>query len=76
MAKSKSKSKNRRRKKRQRREENKLKRESRMTNKVKAAWGTLVAVIVLMFCACICGLVLGGLISANILLWHWIISML
>ncbi|WP_169477520.1 hypothetical protein [Limosilactobacillus reuteri] len=47
-----------------------------MTNKVKAAWETLVAIIVLLFCACICGLVLGGLISANILLWHWIISML
>lgn len=47
-----------------------------MTSKVKTAWGALVAVIVLMFCACICGIVLGGLISANILLWHWIISML
>ncbi|MDV8945871.1 hypothetical protein [Limosilactobacillus reuteri] len=45
-------------------------------NKVKAARGTLVAIIVLLFCACICGIVLGGLISANILLWHWIISTL
>ena len=47
-----------------------------MMDKVKTAWGALVAVIVLMICACIAGLVLGGLISANILLWHWIISIL
>ncbi|MDC6076719.1 hypothetical protein PPJ95_03930 [Limosilactobacillus reuteri] len=47
-----------------------------MTNKVKTAGDALVAVIVLLFCACICGLVLGGLVSANLLLWHWIISML
>ena len=47
-----------------------------MTDKIKTALGALVAVIVLMFCACIVGLVLGGLISANILLWHWIISVL
>ena len=39
-----------------------------MIRKVKTALGALVAVIVLMFCACICGLVLGGLITANILL--------
>ena len=30
-----------------------------MTNKVKTAWGALAAVIVLMFCVCICGLVLA-----------------
>ena len=47
-----------------------------MVSKVKAALGALVAVIVLMFCACIVGLVLGGLITANILIWHWIISIL
>ena len=47
-----------------------------MASKVKIAWGALVAVIVLIFCACIVGLVLGGLISANILIWHWIISIL
>lgn len=47
-----------------------------MTSKVKTALGALVAVIVLIFCACIVGLVLGGLISANILIWHWIISVL
>lgn len=47
-----------------------------MTDKIKTAWGTLVAIIVLLFCACIVGLVLGGLISANILIWHWIISIL
>lgn len=47
-----------------------------MASKVKTALGALVAVIVLMFCACICGLLLGGLISANILIWHWIISIL
>ena len=47
-----------------------------MASKVKTALGALVAVIVLMFCACIVGLVLGGLISANILIWHWIISIL
>lgn len=47
-----------------------------MTDKIKTALGALVAVIVLMFCACIVGLVLGGLISANILIWHWIISIL
>lgn len=47
-----------------------------MTDKIKTAWGALVAVIVLMFCVCIVGLVLGGLISANILIWHWIISVL
>ena len=47
-----------------------------MTDKVKTALGALVAVIVLLFCACIVGLVLGGLISANILIWHWIISVL
>lgn len=76
MAKSKSKSKNRRRKKRQRREENKLKRESKNDKRVKAAGGLLATIVVVLFCACICGLVLGGLISANILLWHWIISVL
>ena len=48
----------------------------RMTNKVKEAFGGLISVIVLLFCACICGLILGGLILANIFLWHWIISML
>lgn len=47
-----------------------------MTNKVKNTWGALVAIVVLIFCACICGIILGGLISANIFLWHWIISML
>ena len=47
-----------------------------MTDKIKTALGALVAVIVVLFCACIVGLVLGGLISANILLWHWIISIL
>ena len=47
-----------------------------MTNIVKAAGGLLAAVVVVLFCASIVGLVLGGLISANILLWHWIISML
>ena len=47
-----------------------------MASKVKNALGALVAVIVLIFCACICGLVLGGLVSANILIWHWIISVL
>lgn len=47
-----------------------------MTDKIKTAWGALVAVIVVLFCACIVGLVLGGLISANILIWHWIISVL
>ena len=47
-----------------------------MASKVKTALGALVAVIVLIFCACICGLLLGGLVSANILLWHWIISVL
>ena len=48
----------------------------RMTNKVKEAFGGLISVVVLIFCACICGLILGGLILANIFLWHWIISML
>lgn len=47
-----------------------------MTNKVKDVWGALAAIVVLLFCACICGIILGGLISANIFLWHWIISML
>lgn len=47
-----------------------------MASKVKTAWGALVAIVVLLFCACIVGLILGGLISANILLWHWIISLL
>ena len=47
-----------------------------MASKVKTAWGALVAVIVALFCASIVGLVLGGLISANILIWHWIISIL
>ena len=47
-----------------------------MASKVKTALGALVAVIVALFCACIVGLVLGGLISANILIWHWIISIL
>lgn len=47
-----------------------------MTDKIKTALGALVAVIVVLFCACIVGLVLGGLISANILIWHWIISVL
>lgn len=47
-----------------------------MTNIVKAASGLLAAIVVVLFCACICGLILGGLISANIFLWHWIISML
>ena len=47
-----------------------------MASKVKTALGALVAVIVVLFCACIVGLVLGGLITANILLWHWIISIL
>lgn len=47
-----------------------------MTNKVKEAFGGLISVVVLLFCACICGLILGGLISANIFLWHWIISCL
>lgn len=47
-----------------------------MTDKIKTALGALVAVIVVLFCACIVGLVLGGLISANILIWHWIISIL
>lgn len=47
-----------------------------MTNKVKEAFGGLISVVVLLFCACICGIILGGLISANIFLWHWIISML
>ena len=57
-------------------EQNKMDGRVRMTSKVKTALGALVAVIVLMFCACIVGLVLGGLISANILIWHWIISIL
>ena len=47
-----------------------------MASKIKTAWGALAAIVVALFCACIVGLVLGGLISANILLWHWIISML
>lgn len=47
-----------------------------MTNMVKAAGGLLATIVVVLFCACICGLVLGGLISANILLWHWIVSVL
>ena len=47
-----------------------------MTKIVKAAGGLLAAIVVVLFCAFIVGLVLGGLISANILLWHWIISML
>lgn len=47
-----------------------------MTNIVKAVGGLLAAIVVVLFCAFIVGLVLGGLISANILLWHWIISML
>ena len=47
-----------------------------MASKVKTALGALVAVIVVLFCACIVGLVLGGLITANILIWHWIISIL
>ena len=47
-----------------------------MTSKVKAAGGLLAAIVVVLFCACVVGLVLGGLISANILLWHWIISIL
>ena len=47
-----------------------------MTNIVKAAGGLLAAIVVVLFCAFVVGLVLGGLISANILLWHWIISML
>ena len=47
-----------------------------MTNIVKAAGGLLAAIVVVLFCVCIVGLVLGGLISANILIWHWIISVL
>ena len=47
-----------------------------MASKVKTALGALVAVIVVLFCVCIVGLVLGGLVSANILIWHWIISIL
>ena len=47
-----------------------------MTNVIKAAGGLLAAIVVVLFCACIVGLVLGGLISANILIWHWIISIL
>lgn len=47
-----------------------------MTNIVKAVGGLLAAIVVVLFCTFIVGLVLGGLISANILLWHWIISML
>lgn len=47
-----------------------------MTKIVKAAGGLLAAIVVVLFCAFIVGLVLGGLISANIFLWHWIISML
>ena len=47
-----------------------------MTNIVKAAGGLLATIVVGLFCACIVGLVLGGFISANILLWHWIISVL
>lgn len=47
-----------------------------MTNIVKTAGGLLAAIVVVLFCASIVGLVLGGLISANILIWHWIISVL
>lgn len=47
-----------------------------MTSKVKTALGALAAIVVVLFCACVVGLVLGGLISANILIWHWIISVL
>ena len=47
-----------------------------MASTVKTALVALVAIVVVLFCACIVGLVLGGLISANILLWHWIISVL
>ena len=47
-----------------------------MTNIIKAAGGLLAAIVVVLFCAFVVGLVLGGLISANIFLWHWIISML
>ena len=47
-----------------------------MTNIIKTAGGLLAAIVVALFCACIVGLVLGGLFSANILLWHWIISIL
>ena len=47
-----------------------------MTSKVKTALDALAAIVVVLFCACIVGLVLGGLISANILIWHWIISIL
>ena len=47
-----------------------------MTNKVKAAGRLLAAIVVVLFCAFVVGLVLGGLISANILIWHWIISVL
>lgn len=47
-----------------------------MISKVKTALGALAAIVVVLFCACIVGIVLGGLISANIFLWHWIISML
>ncbi|WP_172616820.1 hypothetical protein [Limosilactobacillus reuteri] len=45
-----------------------------MADKVKSAWGALIAVVVLMFCACIAGLIIGSALAANIWLWHWIIS--
>ncbi|MBB1080228.1 hypothetical protein H5S09_02745 [Limosilactobacillus sp. STM2_1] len=47
-----------------------------MIDKVKTAWGAFVALIVVILCGSIVGLILGGLISANLLLWHWIISVL
>lgn len=45
-----------------------------MINKVKDVWGALAAIVVLLFCACICGIILGGLISANIFLWHTLLN--
>lgn len=47
-----------------------------MTNKVKAAGRLLAAIVVVLFCAFVVGLVLGGLILTNILIWHWISSVL
>lgn len=47
-----------------------------MMDKVKVSWGALIAVVVLMFCACAAGLLIGSALAANIWLWHWIISAL
>lgn len=37
-----------------------------MMDKVKIAWGTLIVVVVLMFCACAAGLLIGSALATNI----------